>query len=107
MINEQLDCTVDQFDSLDQFLTRVKSVSSVTINRQEAYKRGKECGLNGATIENCHYSIFTTEENKKAWEKGRRLAQATVLAREEREEKRKTLLKEIARRENDNEEAEQ
>ena len=30
--------------------------------KEEAYKAGYDCGLNGANIENCHFSYFTTRE---------------------------------------------
>ena len=30
--------------------------------KEEAYKAGYDCGLNGATTENCHFSYFATRE---------------------------------------------
>lgn len=37
-----------------------------------AYEMGKDCAINGANETNCHFSIFSTPENTKAWEKGKR-----------------------------------
>ena len=38
--------------------------------RQEAFVLGYNSVLDGANEENCHFSIFTLEENTKAWEAG-------------------------------------
>jgi hypothetical protein len=37
-----------------------------------AYKMGVDYAKNGATQKNCHFSIFSTEEKMKAWEKGKK-----------------------------------
>ena len=39
---------------------------------QCCYKRGFECGLNGANILNPNYTFFSTEERRDAWERGYR-----------------------------------
>jgi len=40
-----------------------------------AYKMGYDCGKNGATEENCHFTIFGTKEGTKEWERGKRDAE--------------------------------
>lgn len=40
-------------------------------SEEEAYKAGIDCGLNGATTQNCHFSLFATPELMKAWEMGK------------------------------------
>ena len=42
---------------------------------QDVYWKGYDCGKNGANIENCHYSLFSTPENTKAWERGKKDAE--------------------------------
>ncbi len=39
-----------------------------------AYQMGWDCEINGATEENCHFSIFSSQENAAAWNAGRRAA---------------------------------
>ena len=41
-----------------------------------AYAMGYDCGLRGADLENCHFSIFSTRENTRAWEAGKRDAES-------------------------------
>lgn len=38
----------------------------------EAYKRGFDCGINGANDWNCNFKIFNTPENTKEWERGKK-----------------------------------
>lgn len=45
------------------------------MNEQEAYKMGYDYGREGANDRNCHYSIFSSEENTRAWEQGKRDAE--------------------------------
>jgi hypothetical protein len=40
-----------------------------------AYELGWECGRDGANEQNCHFSIFSSPENTKAWEAGKRDAE--------------------------------
>jgi ribosome modulation factor len=49
------------------------------VNIQEAYKKGWDCGMNGANTENCNFSIFALPENMKAWEQGKNDAELTKL----------------------------
>ena len=44
----------------------------------EAYQLGYDCGLNGVSDENCHFSIFSSRDNTKQWEKGKRKAEEIV-----------------------------
>jgi len=41
-----------------------------------AYRMGYRCGVNGADETNCHFSIFSTPENTKEWERGKNDAEA-------------------------------
>lgn len=36
----------------------------------EAYKAGFDNGLNGASMDNCHFAFFATPEKTKSWEQG-------------------------------------
>lgn len=56
-----------------------KILSIPKISRKEAYKRGYDCGINGANETNCLFSIFSSKENTKAWEQGR---DAALIAKE-------------------------
>ena len=42
-----------------------------TVTPGQAYEYGFQCGEIGVTIENCHFSIFSTPENTKEWERGK------------------------------------
>ena len=39
---------------------------------EDAYEWGEDCRKNGVNKINCNFKIFTTEENRVAWEKGRK-----------------------------------
>ena len=41
------------------------------MDEDEAYKRGRDYALNGATDHNCNFAIFCTKANTAAWERGR------------------------------------
>lgn len=43
-------------------------------DKNYAYKMGLDCGKNGANETNCNFSIFSTPENTKEWERGKRNA---------------------------------
>lgn len=49
----------------------IKSLIPPKRNLDYAYKMGHDCGLNGADETNCHFSIFSSPENTKEWEKGK------------------------------------
>lgn len=40
------------------------------VNEGQAYRLGYDCGFNGPTEENCHFSIFMKWQNTRSWEKG-------------------------------------
>ena len=42
---------------------------------QTAYDAGYECGLNGATLQNCHFTLFPTIDHAKAWSEGKETAE--------------------------------
>jgi len=39
---------------------------------REAYDHGYDCGLNGANLTNCHFSIFQSQDNTAAWNEGKK-----------------------------------
>ena len=41
------------------------------LDESEAYRRGYDCGVNGANTENCHFAIFSTHKKMKEWERGK------------------------------------
>lgn len=42
------------------------------ITPQEAYQKGLDCGKNGANEYNCHFAIFSSPDNTKMWELGKK-----------------------------------
>jgi len=48
------------------------------MNERIAYNFGKDCGLNGANLKNCHFSIFSCPEYTEAWTKGKNDARQEV-----------------------------
>lgn len=53
-------------------LSKVLSIPKVS--QEEAYSYGFDCEVNGANQTNCHFSIFSSKENTKAWEQGKKAA---------------------------------
>ena len=41
-------------------------------SKEYAYKMGKDCAINGSNTINCDFAIFSSKENTKAWEQGRK-----------------------------------
>lgn len=37
---------------------------------RQAYEQGYDCGKNGATLVNCHFSLFQSEAHRDAWKTG-------------------------------------
>ena len=37
----------------------------------KAYDAGKDCAINGADTTNCHFSLFSSPEIMKSWQKGK------------------------------------
>lgn len=54
-------------DQLRRFLE-----DTTTISPKAAYDYGYDCGKNGPNQENCHFRIFSSPENTKAWERGKK-----------------------------------
>ena len=41
-------------------------------SKDVAYAMGIDCSINGANEHNCHFSIFSSPENTKKWEEGKK-----------------------------------
>lgn len=39
-------------------------------SKEYAYKMGFDSSVNGVNTENCHFSIFSSDENTRSWEAG-------------------------------------
>lgn len=52
----------------------IKKLIIPKVERTEAYKQGYDCGVNGANTTNCHFSIFSSKENTREWERGKAAA---------------------------------
>ena len=50
----------------------VKKLIPPKRSKEYAYKMGKDCAKNGATIKNCHFSIFSSRENADEWARGKK-----------------------------------
>jgi len=48
----------------------IKKLPPPKRSKEYAYKMGLDNAKNGANITNCHFSIFSSPENIRAWEKG-------------------------------------
>lgn len=57
----------------------LKVLDTPRVSHKEAYKRGYDCGLNGANETNSHFAVFSSKENTKAWEQGK---DAALIAKE-------------------------
>ena len=66
--------------SIQELITRL-----VPPPRSEAYayEMGFNCGLYGSNEENCHFSIFSSLKNTRAWENGKRAAERLKGTRQE------------------------
>jgi len=40
-------------------------------DKSESYKQGFDCAVNGANTTNCHFTLFSTAENTREWERGK------------------------------------
>ena len=49
---------------------------------EHAYKMGQDCAKNGDNADNCNFAIFSTPENTKAWEQGKKDGDAEIIATE-------------------------
>jgi hypothetical protein len=50
-------------------------ILTYTIDRERARELGRDCGKNGPNTTNCDFRIFSTPENTRAWEQGKREAE--------------------------------
>lgn len=50
----------------------IKSLIPPKSDSDYAYKMGYDCGKNGANKTNCHFAIFSSPENTKEWERGKK-----------------------------------
>lgn len=57
-------------DSLSEISKNIKKLIPKMKSKEYAYKMGVDCAKNGENLENCNFSIFSSKENMKAWEKG-------------------------------------
>lgn len=42
-----------------------------TSNERICFAMGYDCEMNGANTTNCHFSLFSSPENTKAWQAGK------------------------------------
>lgn len=59
-------------EKMEEMIKTIKKLIPPKRNKQYAYKMGKDCGKNGPTIKNCHFSIFSSRENGEEWQRGLR-----------------------------------
>lgn len=45
------------------------------MKEKTAYEHGYDCGINGANQTNCNFTIFSTPEKTKEWERGKKDAE--------------------------------
>ena len=57
-------------------MTRIPTKIPPKVTLEKAFKYGFQCGRVGPTTENCNFSIFSTPENTKEWERGKAAAEA-------------------------------
>lgn len=60
---------------MNKIANRIKNLVTAIpkiVTKEQAYEFGRDCGINGANNINSHYSIFFSNENTKAWERGKR-----------------------------------
>ena len=54
----------------------VKHIANIPKSSEETcYAMGYDCGINGATEVNCHFSLFSSKANTRAWETGKKQAE--------------------------------
>lgn len=62
-------------NNADQPAFSIKRFIPEKKNEDYAYKMGYDCGLNGSTLTNCAFGIFSSPENTKSWERGKKDAE--------------------------------
>jgi len=66
-------------NEFDQIKETVKKFVREPIYPYQAYELGKDCANNGPNDKNCHFSIFSSPENTREWERGKREAALSKL----------------------------
>lgn len=66
--------------SATDLVQRLMARAIPTHSPEYAYEMGRDCAVNGANLTNCHFSIFSSPENTRAWERGKRDAETTPAA---------------------------
>ena len=46
--------------------------------KEYAYEMGKDYAVNGANTTNCNFAIFSSKENTRAWEEGKKMGSEVV-----------------------------
>jgi hypothetical protein len=57
---------------MDEAQAREIIKSLPKFDKDYAYNMGKDCAINGANLTNCNFAIFSSPENTKVWEQGKR-----------------------------------
>jgi hypothetical protein len=60
---------------IEKFLAEIP-----TSDEKICFAMGYDCEMNGADEKNCHFSLFSSPENTKAWEAGKEKARLTKRA---------------------------
>jgi ribosome modulation factor len=63
-------------DYLKQFIADLP-----TRDEKLCFAMGYDCGMNGADEKNCHFSLFSSPANTKAWEAGKAQAEKDKAAK--------------------------
>lgn len=67
----ELDTIHNELKTRQEDDMKVYEVNKYKGNLKKCYEAGKDCGVNGATLENCHFGLFASPEMTKAWEDGK------------------------------------
>lgn len=62
--------------STDLFFDAIKHSLTGLDKGGDPYSLGFDCGKNGPNTTNCSFSIFSSKEATRAWERGKRVAEA-------------------------------
>lgn len=56
--------------------------------KSKAYLMGFDCAMNGANTTNCHFSIFSSEQNTREWEQGKQDGELEKLSDKKKKNKK-------------------
>lgn len=59
-----------------QIFAAIKQIIPQPRDARYSYRMGYDCGKHGPNETNCHFGIFGTKENTRAWERGKADAEA-------------------------------